>query len=236
MRKIKGPPLKEGEELILYSQGGYKNNLRSGWRLGHFYLTDERLLFYQPIGIIFQTTFDRIGEVKTEKQNYAFGKKDVISLTYEGIQGKIGKAWIIMADFETWRKRLYEKASFKIDEGKVREIAKGLDPDSEELLWYLWQKRHARIDELARAIEAPTHMDVLLKIREIINPRAEKVMGNPILSFERSRMDYETGEKVLFSWWLIGREKPARKEALLDLFDEGDHLNIIMELLGVKEE
>lgn len=119
---------------------------------------------------------------------------------------------------------------------KLREIAQGLDPDSEELLWYLWQKRHARIDELARTIRARTHMDVLIKIREIINPRAEKVMGNPILSFEKSRIDYETGEKILFSWWLMGRERPHKKEALLDLFDEGDHLNIVMELLGVKEE
>lgn len=128
------------------------------------------------------------------------------------------------------------KRSLLVNEEKVREIAQGLDPDSEKLLWYLWQKRHARIDELARTIRARTHMDVLIKIREIINPRAEKVMGNPILSFEKSRMDYETGEKILFSWWLIGGKRPEEKGALLDLFDEGDHLNIVMELLGAKEE
>lgn len=128
------------------------------------------------------------------------------------------------------------KRPLLVNEEKVREIAQGLDPDSGKLLWYLWQKRHARIDELARTIRARTHMDVLIKIREIINPRAEKVMGNPILSFEKSRMDYEIGEKILFSWWLIGGKRPEEKGALLDLFDEGDHLNIVMELLGAKEE
>lgn len=128
------------------------------------------------------------------------------------------------------------KSSPIVDEERVKEIAQDLDPDSEKLLWHLWQKRHAQIEELAQAIKSPTHMDVLIKIREIINPRAEKVMGGPILFFEKSRMDYETGEKVLFSWWLMGRERPGKKEFLLDLFDEGDHLNIVMELRGVKEE
>lgn len=123
-----------------------------------------------------------------------------------------------------------------VDEERVRKIAQDLDPDSGKLLWYLWRKRHARIDELAQAIKAPTHMDVLIKIKEIINPQAEKVMGSPVLSFERARIDYETGEKVLFSWWLMGGEGPRKREFLLDLFDEGNYLNIVMELLGAKEK
>jgi hypothetical protein len=43
-------------------------------------------------------------------------------------------------------------------------------------------------------------MDILLKIREIINPTAEKIIGYPILSFESLKVDRETGEKVTFSW------------------------------------
>jgi len=67
-------------------------------------------------------------------------------------------------------------------------------------------------------------MDILLKIREIINPTAEKIIGYPILSFESSKVDWETGEKVTFSWWLAGQPHKDKKEPLLDIFDEDDDL------------
>ncbi|MDP3013157.1 MAG: Hsp20/alpha crystallin family protein, partial [Candidatus Subteraquimicrobiales bacterium] len=117
-------------------------------------------------------------------------------------------------------------------------VAEELDSVSQEILWYLWRNGHGTIDELAELVSAPTHMDVLLRIREVINPAAEKIIGNLILSFEKSKIDPETGEKILFSWWLVGREQSGerRKEALLDIFDEGDYLHVVMELSGVQEE
>ncbi|GAG14483.1 unnamed protein product, partial [marine sediment metagenome] len=112
-----------------------------------------------------------------------------------------------------------------------------LDADSQDILIYLWQNRHARIEELAEVIGDPTHMDVLLRIREHINPTAVKVIGCSILSFEKSKFDLKTGQKVLFSWWIEGlRERKEVKQVLLDIFDEGEYLNIIMELPGVKAE
>lgn len=58
------------EEMILSSQGGYANAGRLGWRLGHFYLTDQRLLFSQPLGIIFETPFRAILDLKIERRGY----------------------------------------------------------------------------------------------------------------------------------------------------------------------
>ena len=111
-----------------------------------------------------------------------------------------------------------------------------LDADSKEILMCLYENRHARIDTIAKLIEAPTHMDILLKIREIINPTAEKIIGYPILSFESSKVDRETGEKVLFSWWLAGQPHKERKEPLLDIFDEDADLIVYLELLAIKED
>ena len=118
-------------------------------------------------------------------------------------------------------------------------IVTKLDADSKEILRFLYEHRHARIDTLAQLIEAPTHMYILLKIREIINPTAEKMIGYPILSFESSKVDRETGEKVLFSWWLTGQpdqEHQEREEPLLDIFDEDAELIVYLELLGIKED
>lgn len=239
MMSIKRPILTESEEIILHIQGGYANIFRSGWKLGHFYLTNQRLIFFQPMGIVFETPLTNITNVKVEERFFVLRKKNVICLSYKYHEiGRTSKAWIIMGNLETWRKKIYEMTMPSIDEEMVNKIAQELDPVSQEILWYLWENGHATINELAELVEAPTHMEILLKIRETINPIAEKMTGNPILAFERSKIDQETGEKILFSWWLIGYQRPKEKgrEALLDIFDEGDHIDIVMELLGVQEK
>jgi len=127
----------------------------------------------------------------------------------------------------------------KVDRETLNKIVSELDADSKEILIFLYEHKHARIDTLAKLIEAPTHMDILLKIKEIINPTAEKILGYPILLFESSKVDRETGQKVLFSWWLAGQpdqEHQEGKEPLLDIFDEDAELIVYLELLGIKED
>jgi len=121
---------------------------------------------------------------------------------------------------------------------QVERLAMELDPASQEILWHLWLNRHATINELAALIAAPTHTDVLFKIRQGINPAAEEVLGRPILVFEESRFDWETGEMVPFSWWLAGRAAPATegREPEIEVFNEAHEINVIVELPGVEEE
>jgi hypothetical protein len=45
--------------------------------------------------------------------------------------------------------------------------------------------------------------NVLLWIMHVINPAAERALGQPILVFEKSALDYHTGEHVFHSWWLF---------------------------------
>jgi len=240
VRKIKGLPSKEGEEIILSGQGAYKYNLRSGWRLGHFYLTTKRLLFSKAINVVFEVPLELITAVTLEKQGFVFRQRKVICLLYKSVRtGKVSKAWIIMAGLESWRKKIYEMTQMIIDEETINRIAGRLDEESKEILWYLWQNEYAKINELAELIRAPTHMDVLLKIREIMNPIAEKMVGGPILTFEKSKIDPGTGEKILFSWWIAGKRSypPVRgRERLLDIFDEVDYIAVIMELAGIQKD
>jgi HSP20 family molecular chaperone IbpA len=120
----------------------------------------------------------------------------------------------------------------------VAEVARLVDGGSARMLWHLWKNRHHRLDELREVLGESSHMAVLARIREVINPAAVRLLGRPILVFERSRTDPETGERVLHSWWL--NDEPAIEATgnghFVDVFDEGDHFLVILELMGAREE
>jgi hypothetical protein len=122
--------------------------------------------------------------------------------------------------------------------GDVAEVARLVDHGSAKMLWHFWKNRHYRLDELKEMLGETSHMGVLARIRDVINPAAVRLLGKPVLVFERSRVDYQTGEQVLHSWWL--NEESAVDVAgdgqFVDLFDEGDHFLVILELAGTDEK
>ena len=223
------------DEVILKGKGCYLTPGQSRWWPGTFLLTHKKLVFLQGPRIVWETPLSSIKDLRIEKRVYGVSKSDTICVVYESF-GELSKAWIISLNLETWRKELYKRVLLKVDRETLNKIVTELDVDSKGILLFLYENRHARIDTLAKLIKAPTHMDILLKIREIINPTAEKIIGYPILSFESSKVDWETGEKVTFSWWLAGQPHKERKEPLLDIFDEDADLIVYLELLGIKED
>lgn len=229
-------PNSQPDEVILKEKGGYLTPGQSRWWLGTLLLTPKKLTFFTyKSGFVWETPLSSIKDLGIEKRVYGVSKSDTICVVYESF-GELSKAWIISLNLETWRKELYKRVLLKVDRETLDKIVTKLDADSKGILWFLYENRHARIDTLAKLIEAPTHMDILLKIREIINPTAEKIIGYPILSFESSKIDRETGEKVTFSWWLAGQPHKERKEPLLDIFDEDADLIVYLELLAIKED
>lgn len=242
-RRALKPALASDEHIIRHSQGGYKDNVRPIWKLGQLYLTDRRLIFSVPTRVIWEVPLSSIKGTSVEQQRYIAGRvKDTIAIQYQNpINHRLSKAWIIMSELETWRKELYGRTLLKINQEMLTSVSEQLDPLSQELVSYLWQNRHATIVELADLIDAPTHMDVLLRIKGVINPTAERVIGSPLLVFERSRVDDKTGETALFSWWLSGRmvvEETDKKATRVDIFDEEDRIDIVVDFsgLGVSEE
>lgn len=126
--------------------------------------------------------------------------------------------------------------SEKRAEGDLGEILWFLDEKSRQILWYLWWNRHAEIGELAQLTGAETDMEVLSRIKQAINPAAEDVLGKEIVRFENSKIDPITGEKVLFSWWLAESLLwGKRREPLVDIFEENNHIVIIAQLPGPME-
>ncbi|MBU4603095.1 hypothetical protein KKA86_08380 [bacterium] len=230
------PNSSQPDEVILKEKGSYLTPGQLRWWLGTLLLTPKKLTFFTyKSGFVWETPLSSIKDLRIEKRVYGVSKSDTICVVYESF-GELSKAWIIALNLETWRKELYKRVLLKVDRETLNKIVTELDADSKGILWFLYENRHARIDTLAKLIEAPTHMDILLKIREIINPTAEKIIGYPILSFESSKVDRETGEKVTFSWWLAGQPHKERKEPLLDIFDEDADLIVYLELLAIKED
>ena len=237
-QKTNIPRLQAGEQIILQSQGAYKNNFRSGWRVAQCILTNQRLIMYQRPTIRFQIPIEDIKGLAVERLHYVLRKRECLSISYNAREGsREGRIWLVVNDLEKWRERIISQTSLlTVNIETIQKIAAQLGSDGRDILLCLWENRYARIDQLAELIEAPNHMHVLMEIRETINPVAEKIVGIPILSFERSKVDPETGEKVLFSWWLIGKqEKWAQSEdQLLDIFDEGSYMQVIMEVRGME--
>jgi len=110
-------------------------------------------------------------------------------------------------------------------------LISAVDEKSRQIITYFLRERHAGIRKLADLIHASSDMEVLIRIREIINPKAQQIIGGPLITFERSKIDPFTGEKIAFLWWLNEELiDNARNDKLLDILDEKDALRVIASL------
>lgn len=233
------PELHVNEEVILTSSGAYKDSLRSGWKLSNLYLTNQRLFLWNSTRTLLQIPLENITGINIQLKYFILKRKDALCISYQNLSNKsLSQVWIMGKDVHKLKNKIYERSLLKINQEGIDKIIKELDAESQSILLLIWQNRHATINELFSLYNAPNHMEVLNRIRNIINPVSQRVIGFPVLVFERSKIDESTGEKVLFSWWVIGggKLKEEQDEALLDIFDEGDYLNIIIELKGAREK
>jgi hypothetical protein len=112
-----------------------------------------------------------------------------------------------------------------------RYLMEGWDDKSKAIVWHLYQRRHANIEELSEAVCA-SHYEVLSRLKEIIMPESKKIFGESIVRFEKSKMDKASGEKISFSWWIVD-EMPVLGKGL-ELFHECDRVLIVADLPNVK--
>lgn len=249
------PGLLPDESIILTDSAFLKNSMRSGWKPGHLFLTNRRLVLHQPARNIFETSLETILSISTEKKGFILRSVDALGITFANPKNATSsRVWIVVEKPENWQKEIFSRTRLQVAENDIEKIASELGPESRAILLHIWERRHATISELWGLYSAPqpaparltvgqggpagNHMDVLQKIRDIINPTSEKAVGFPILVFERSKTDPETGENIPFSWWIIGnrKSKDTSPEPLMDVFEEEDHIVFVMELRGIQEE
>ena len=233
------PEFLPGEDIVLSDQGGFRQTHRAGWRPVECFLTNRRLIFFLRPEIRFQVPLENIIKLHDEKHYYVLKTRPTLRITYRSEKGgRIGNILFVTNRIHIWKKKILQLCFLKVDLQTLEKISSRLDADGRDILWHLWEKGHAGINELAELIRAPNHMHVLVVIRDTINPVAEKELGCPVLSFERQKVDAETGETILFSWWMIGKKERflPNDERLLDIFDEGDQIRVIMEVKGISTE
>ena len=117
-----------------------------------------------------------------------------------------------------------------IREDQVHDLAESVGWSGSCILWHLWRKGHADIEELAALIDAPTHMAVLALIREGINEEACRMFGSPVLWFREQALDPETGRTICFQWWLQKTMEPLQEDSgqpIVEIQDEGDELLVV---------
>jgi HSP20 family molecular chaperone IbpA len=138
----------------------------------------------------------------------------------------------------------WDGEAVRVREDQVRELAAAVGPPAARVLWHLWERRHAGIEELADLVDAPTHMDVLTLLREGINEPARRLLGGPVLVFKERALDHNSGRTVCFNWWLerveeAGEPAPGAlefAEPMVEIHDEGEALLVVATVPGVQAE
>ena len=232
--KMNRPSLYPGEEIVLEDQGGFKHLFLYGWKPAHIFLTNKRLILCQLQKIVFEIDLSAIFKLAFENHYYILRKRRILCIYYKG-NTRGGILRMVVNGLDTWNSKLFQSTLLKVDDNCIKMIAKRLDDNCKAILWFLKENRYARIDRLADITGAANHMEVLTNIKDAINPVAQKLLGCPVLSFERSRVDTHTGRTILFSWWLAGEREEWSKDRLLDIFDEKDYFQIILEVKNVEK-
>ena len=242
VQATRGPPARRARsgdattactgQVILEAQAAFKRVLRSGWRMCRICLTRSGMTLSQGGRPVLEVPADLIVAARIERVRSVLGrKKDVLCIEYSATdrRRKVSRVWLTGADVHLLQEKLAETTA-PLDLAAIESLLPHLDADAERIALFLWERRHATIRELAEHARMPSHMDILLKIREVINPIAEEFFGFPLLVFAQARRDTFTGEDVPYSWWILGAGESGRvqyPEILVDTFDEGNGFSVL---------
>ncbi len=222
------------EQVVLEDQGGFKHLSLYGWKPAHIFLTTRRLILCQLKKIVFEMDLSLVMKLSFENQYYILRNRQILCIHFKGLNRQ-GILRIVVNDLHTWNSKIFQATLLKVDDNCIKMISRRLDDNCKAILWFLKENGHARIDQMADLTGAANHMEVLTNIKDAINPVSQRLLGCPILSFERSKVDSHTGQTILFSWWLAGEREKWSKDRLLDIFDEKDYFQIILEVKNVEK-
>lgn len=116
---------------------------------------------------------------------------------------------------------------------ELTQLIQVLDEKNRAMLWHLWWHRHADISDLREIIDAASDFEVLYRLKEVINKQALRLWGRPVVGFEQVKIDFLSGEKVLFSWWFLDEENApisVGNKPLVDIFNEKESISIIAQV------
>lgn len=99
------------------------------------------------------------------------------------------------------------------------------------MFWHLWFNRRAELSELRNVASLESDMDTLLHIKEILNSRARDFFKKEIVVFHPSKFDLETGENVMFNWWLeLDKIAAGKRSPIIDFFQDDQTIMLLAEV------
>jgi HSP20 family molecular chaperone IbpA len=251
---VQRAPVEKGQSEdaeLLQSQGGFLPHRSPHWQIGELSLSAQRFAFEQGGRPRFELPLARIAAVAVERRKFVLLRKEVIRLSYALADDERNRqAWFITPDLARWLEKLMTITNaregpgrpageaVRVREDQVRELAAAVGPPAARVLWHLWERRHAGIEELADLVDFPTHMDVLTLLREGINEPARRLLGGPVLVFKERALDRSSGRTVCFNWWLERAEEasPDSAQPLVEIHDEGEALLVVAMVPGGQAE
>jgi HSP20 family molecular chaperone IbpA len=270
---VQRAPVEKGQSedaVLLQSQGCFLPHRSPHWQIGELSLSARRFAFGQGGRPRFELPLARIAAVAVERRRFVLVRKEVIRLSYALADDERNRqAWFITPDLARWLEKLMTITNTRegtgrpasalprpmsaqapdgeavgVREDQVRELAAAVGPPAARVLWHLWERRHAGIEELADLVDFPTHMDVLTLLREGINEPARRLLGGPVLVFKERALDRSSGRTVCFNWWLERAEEaseaaadaPDSAQPLVEIHDEGEALLVVAMVPGGQAE
>jgi HSP20 family molecular chaperone IbpA len=251
---VQRAPVEKGQSedaVLLQSQGCFLPHRSPHWQIGELSLSAQRFAFEQGGRPRFELPLARIAAVAVERRKFVLLRKEVIRLSYALADDERNRqAWFITPDLARWLEKLMTITNaregpgrpageaVRVREDQVRELAAAVGPPAARVLWHLWERRHAGIEELADLVDFPTHMDVLTLLREGINEPARRLLGGPVLVFKERALDRSSGRTVCFNWWLERAEEasPDSAQPLVEIHDEGEALLVVAMVPGGQAE
>jgi hypothetical protein len=228
------PLFRVNERLLLKRQCAFRCFPYRGWRPAQCFLTDQRIIFFLRPRILAQVDLSTVIGLGVERRYCILKIRETLKISFQR-NDRPSAIWFVANELRRWKEEIYQLALLKIDDQTICDLSLRLDPDSRQLLWYLWEKRHASIREMTALMGIEDPIDTLRLIRGTINPAAENLLGCPLVVFERFKVCPLTQTPVKFHWWLMGRHTRCshNPERFLDIFDEGNRVIVIMAVRGV---
>jgi len=78
IKKSHIPPLQGGEDIILQSQGAYRGNSRSGWKIARCFLTNRRFIICRGSTPGIDILLDDITNLLVENVHYVMKNREAL--------------------------------------------------------------------------------------------------------------------------------------------------------------
>ena len=112
----------KGEEILLQNKASYSKSRGGPWKVGSLCLTDNRLVFYQHSGLVFQTAVTNIIDVGIREGRFVLGvKKQLLFLLYKSEidntllseREKTFHVWFAMNEPAIWENEIRKAVVFE---------------------------------------------------------------------------------------------------------------------------